>query len=223
MALSSPRFDRKLFLTWALGSTSVVVLGCSDAGTDAPAGGGSGGSGGSGSGGSGGMSTFPSAGSGGTFSSAGSNAGSGGTFTSAGTGGGGSGGAAGGSGGSAGGTGGAAPMASCGTQMKVTISANHGHVLNVTAEDVMAGVTKVYDTKGASMHEHWIQLTAADFAKLKAGGTVHKLSCNDGHEHEYIVNCVGNEKPDTTSGAPGFCDADHKCAGSMDMVCPELP
>jgi hypothetical protein len=162
------------------------------------------------------MSTFPS---GGTFSSGGSNAGTGGTLTSAGTGGGGAGGA----GGAAGGTGGAAPMPNCGTQMKVTISANHGHVLNVTAEDVMAGVTKVYDTKGASMHEHWIQLTATDFAKLKAGGTVHKLSCNDGHEHEYIVNCVGNDKPDTTSGAPGFCDAEHKCGGAMDMFCPELP
>jgi hypothetical protein len=114
-------------------------------------------------------------------------------------------------------------MANCSTQMKVFISANHGHVLNVSVEDVMAGAPKVYDTKGTSNHDHFIQLTAADFTKLKAGMSVHKLSCNDGHEHEYIVNCLGNEKPETTSGAPGYCDADHKCAGTMDMVCPELP
>lgn len=217
MSLSSQRFDRKVFLTWALGSTSAVALGCSDAATEPPPT--TGGTGGGGVGGSGGSSAFPMAGSGGTGGSFGT-AGS----TSAGTGG--TGGAAGGTGGAAagsGGTGGGAPMANCSTQMKVFISANHGHVLNVSVEDVMAGVTKVYDTKGTSNHDHWIQLTAADFTKLKSGMSVHKLSCNDGHEHEYIVNCVGNEKPDTTSGAPGFCDADHKCAGAMDMVCPELP
>lgn len=215
MALSSQRFDRKVFLTWALGSTSAVALGCSDAATEPPPTG-SAGTGGGGVGGAGGTSAFPT---GGTFGTAG-------TTPSAGTGGavggGGAGGAGGGVGGT-GGTGGAAPMPNCGTQLKVTITANHGHVLNVSLEDVMAGVTKVYDTKGTSMHEHFIQLTAADFTKLKSGGTVHKLSCNDGHEHEYIVNCLGNDKPDTTSGAPGFCDAEHKCAGAMDMVCPELP
>src|SRR5262245_6903531 len=131
MALSSQRFDRKVFLSWALGSTSAVVLGCSDAGTEPPPTG-TAGTGGSGVAGTGGTSAFPT---GGTFGTAG-------TTTSAGTGGtaggaGGSGGAAGGTGGAAGGSGGAAPMPNCGTQLKTTITANHGHVLNVTLDDVM--------------------------------------------------------------------------------------
>jgi hypothetical protein len=90
-------------------------------------------------------------------------------------------------------------------------------------DDVNAGVDKVYDTKGASMHDHWIQLTAADFTKLKNGGTVRKLTCNDDHEHEYIVNCLGNEKPETSSGLADKCQANKTCAGAMGNYCPALP
>ena len=121
------------------------------------------------------------------------------------------------------GAGGAAIAPDCAAQLKVFISANHGHTLTVSAADVMAGVAKLYDTKGISDHDHFIQLSSADFAKLQAGGSVRKLTCNGGHEHEYIVNCVGVEKPETTSGIPGFCDPDHQCAGAMDKLCPELP
>jgi len=95
--------------------------------------------------------------------------------------------------------------------------------MTVTLADVMAGVTKVYDTMGTATHTHFIQLLPADFAKLQAGGTVRKLTCNAGHEHEYIVNCVGQDKPETTSGIPGFCDTAHTCADAMGNVCPELP
>jgi hypothetical protein len=218
---SSVRFDRKLFLTWALSSTSAAAWGCSDAGGDAPpAGGGSGGT--SGAGGSGGAAggaagTFTHAGTGGTFTSAGT----GGTVGGAGGGAGGAGGVSGGAGG-AGGSGGAMAMPNCSAQLKVFITSDHGHALDVTLADVMAGAAKAYDTKGKSNHSHWIQLTAADFAKLQAGGTVRKLSCNDGHEHEFIVNCLGVEKPDTTSGVAGFCDAEHKCGDTMGNYCPEL-
>jgi hypothetical protein len=216
---SSQRIDRKLFLTWALSSTSAAALGCSDASTDTPAN--TGGAGGSAGGGTAG--TFTTGGSAaGTFN----NAGAAGTTPVAGSGGsaGGAAGASGaaGAGGSAG-AGGAGPMPNCGTQLKVTITSNHGHVLNVSLEDVMAGVDKAYDTKGTSMHDHWVRLTAADFTKLKSGGTVRKATCNDGHEHEYIVNCIGVDKPETTSGIANYCDADHMCAGTMGNYCPEIP
>lgn len=219
---SSQRIDRKLFLTWALSSGSAVALGCSDDATETP--GNTAGTGGSaaGSGGSGGSA--------GTFTTGGTTAGSGGTSTTAGSGGttagsGGTtagGGGAGGTGGS-GGSGGAAPMPNCSTQLKVTITSNHGHVMMVSMDDVMAGVDKAYATKGASMHEHWVQLTAADFTKLKAGGTVRKLTCNDEHEHEYIINCLGNEKPDTSSGLADKCAANKTCADEMGNYCPALP
>jgi hypothetical protein len=125
-------------------------------------------------------------------------------------------------GGSAGsaGSGGSAP--DCNAQLKVFITANHDHVMNVAMADVMAGVEKLYDTQGASPHPHWIKLTAADFTTLKMGGTVRKLSCNDGHEHEYVINCVGNAMPETTSGIAGKCDAEHMCAATMTNPCPDL-
>ncbi len=221
---STKRIERKVFITWALSSASAVALGCSgEAEPSSPIGVGGAG-----------------AGSGGTErpeptrarrdrqpepaapSRAGGTAPSGGTFGSSGSAGtattGGSSGAAG-----SGGSGGSAVAPNCSTQLKTFISANHMHVFEVTTADVMAGVTKVYDTKGLSMHTHFVQLTAADFAKLQMGKSVHKVSCNDGHEHEFIVNCLGNDKPDTTSGVANFCDPDHKCAESMTNVCPEIP
>jgi hypothetical protein len=105
----------------------------------------------------------------------------------------------------------------------VIITADHGHVLQVTLADVMAGVNKVYDTTGTSDHIHWIELTAADFGKLQAGGMVRKLTCNDGHEHEYIINCTGITMPTTTPGIFGFCDPAHSCADSSTNFCPALP
>ena len=111
----------------------------------------------------------------------------------------------------------------CGTQLAVFITANHGHTFQVTAADVTAAAPKAYATKGQSEHEHWVQLTAADFAKLQAGGTVRKVSCNDGHEHEFIVNCVGNATPETTSGVANFCDAEHKCGDTNTNFCGVIP
>ena len=207
------RFERKVFLAWALGSTSTLALGCSDEAGDPL--------------GSGGTSTAGSgAGSGGAAGSAAGMATGGGGVSSAGaagtpaTGGGGMSGSGGSSG--SGGGGGAAATPDCTTKLKVFISADHGHTLEVTSADVMAGVAKAYDTKGKADHSHWVQLLPADFSKLQAGMSVHKLSCNDGHEHEFIVNCVGVEKPDTTSGVAGSCDPEHKCGDAMTNVCKEL-
>ncbi|HTM44958.1 MAG TPA: hypothetical protein VL137_08390 [Polyangiaceae bacterium] len=201
MSQSKP-IDRKLFLTWTVTSVGAAVFGCSsDPAADQGMGGstavgGSGGMGGSGggAGGHGGSATGVS-GSGGT--SVGGTGGSGGNAVggSGGSGGGAGGaagsGGAGGAGGASGGAGGAGAMncGEAGTAQALSswITLNHGHVLEVSMADVTAGVTKGYDTQGISMHTHWIELTAADFATLQAGGTVHKYSCNDDHEHEFIV------------------------------------
>jgi hypothetical protein len=196
--MSTPaRFNRKQFLTWSLSSSAVVALGCSSdpepyspSGAGAASGGAPGAGAGGASAGSAGVAATgaPSAGAGGA--SAGSSGAAGGSV--GGSSAGGSSGAAG-SGGAAAGAGGIPVTADCGSKMKTLITANHGHVVDISLADVMVGVTKVYDTKGTSNHEHWIQLTAADFSKLKNGGVVRKLSCNDGHEQEYIVNCVADD------------------------------
>ncbi len=227
------RIHRKEFLTWGVGAASALALGgCSAEDPGTPGTGGSGGSA-AGSGGTGGGTAGhggTTGGSGGTTGgSGGTTAGTGGTTggsggTTAGTGGttGGSGGTTGGSGG----TGGTAPVTpNCSTQLKVFITANHMHTMMVTNDDVMNGVEKIYDTTGASDHPHWIKLTPADFTKLKAGGTVRKLACNHEHEHEYIINCVGNALPDQTSGVANYCDTNqpHTCGATNTDFCPELP
>ncbi|HEX2871123.1 MAG TPA: hypothetical protein VHP33_07705 [Polyangiaceae bacterium] len=219
--ISAKRIDRKLFLTLGLTTTSAWAIGCSDDAVDAPLGGsGSGGAGGTGTAGAGGSTstagTFASTSGSSTGGSGGSAAGSGGSAA-------GTGGSSAGSGGSGGSGGSSAPAPNCSTQLKTLITANHEHVFNVTVADVMAMAPKTYSTKGGSPHEHWVALTAADFAKLQAGGTVHKVSCNDGHEHEFIVNCVGIAMPETTSGVANFCDAEHKCGDLETDVCPIIP
>lgn len=209
------RFDRKIFLTYALGSTATLVIGCSDdpVGPGGSAGSaGSGGTPGGGTGGSGG-SAGSSAGSFSTSGSGGTAGGSGGT-----TGGGGTGGSSGGAGGSGG-----APAPDCGTKLQTFISSNHMHVFEVTVADVMAGVDKIYDTTGGSTHPHWVKLTAADFTTLKNGGTVYKYTCNDEHEHEYIVNCLGNANPVTKGGVAQLCEPHRDCAETMTDLCPEFP
>jgi len=51
-----------------------------------------------------------------------------------------------------------------------------------------------------------------------------KLACNDEHEHEYIVNCLGIEKPETTNGSlANYCSATRDCGDTNTNFCPELP
>jgi hypothetical protein len=229
------RFNRKLFLTFAAATPAALVLGCSGD-TSGPAtsvGAGAGGAGAAGSP-SGGMSGSsagsPSGGAGaGGAGAGGAGAGGAGTAGSSAGNGGSSAGSSGSSGSSAGAAGssagaaGAAPTPDCSTQLKTLITGNHGHVFNVSNADVMAGVDKVYDTTGTATHPHFLQVTAADFAKLKAGGTVRKLSCNDGHEHEFIVNCLALSGIMQSSGISSSCDALHKCGDTNTDFCPALP
>jgi hypothetical protein len=113
--------------------------------------------------------------------------------------------------------------ADCTATLRVTITANHDHVLNVTSADVLAGVAKAFDVQGGSEHPHWIELTALDFTRLQGGGTVRKLTCDRGHEHEYIVECVGVSAPTETPSKPSYCDAEHSCGETMGNYCQTLP
>ncbi len=156
---------RKAFIHAALASVGAVALGCGDGNTSAS--GGTGGTGGA-TGGSGGA----------TGGTGGATGGSGGAT-------GGSGGATGGSGGATGGAGGAPPMGCA-----ETIGTNHGHTLEVTQDDVTAGVDKTYDIQGSSMHAHMVTITAADFANLAGGGTVMVTSTTGAaHTHQITVTC----------------------------------
>lgn len=84
------------------------------------------------------------------------------------------------------------------------ISLNHGHALEIPMADIIAGVEVTYDASGAAGHCHAVTLTAEDFATLRAGGSVTKISCNGG-DHEFVISCVDGARP------PG--DPAAECAG----------
>ena len=72
----------------------------------------------------------------------------------------------------------------------VSISANHGHTITVSAADIAAGVDQDYDIQGSSTHPHSVTVTAADFAMLAAGSSVSVESTNDDrHTHTVTVTC----------------------------------
>jgi hypothetical protein len=230
--------DRKQFLTFALVTAGGAMLGC----TSSEPGGGTGGAGKGGGAGGGGSAAGTSGSAAGTSGSAAGTSGSaaGTNGSAAGTSGSAAGtnGSAAGTSGSAAGSGGSGPggaagggdggvAANCGTKLKVTITLNHGHILSVTAADITAAKVKTYQTHDEpgmdSMHSHFVQLTAADFADLAAGKTVRKASCNEGHEHEYLINCVGAEGT-ANIHISDFCGMHADCGASgTTNLCPNSP
>jgi hypothetical protein len=76
-----------------------------------------------------------------------------------------------------------------GTQ--VEISANHGHQLTVSKEDVAAGVSKTYNIKGKADHSHTVTLTASDFASLAENMQIIETSTvSVSHSHGITVLCA---------------------------------
>jgi len=79
------------------------------------------------------------------------------------------------------------------TDATTIIADNHPHgphMLVVPSADVQAGVEKIYDIMGAAQHTHLVTVTAADFAILKAGGTVMETSTITlDHSHLITISC----------------------------------
>lgn len=74
-----------------------------------------------------------------------------------------------------------------------TISANHGHDLTVSKEDVDAAVEKTYTLSEAStnQHVHTLTITSAQFATLKSNNEITATSSSDsGHTHSVNVKCA---------------------------------
>ncbi len=84
------------------------------------------------------------------------------------------------------------PGANCledGTNASIT--ANHGHSLTVSQQDVMSGVEKTYSIQGSAPHAHNVTLSASDFTTLQGNNSITKLSTTgDGHTHNVIVSCA---------------------------------
>src|SRR6476659_5616517 len=74
--------------------------------------------------------------------------------------------------GGASGSGGASGAKCASGTVTPVIGTNHGHDLTVPLADVMAGVTKSYLLTTGNNHTHMVEITAENFAALKASGTV---------------------------------------------------
>lgn len=71
------------------------------------------------------------------------------------------------------------------------ISANHGHTLIVSKEDVSSGTEKTYAIQGSASHDHSVTITAANFTSLKNNNSVQVDSTSgDGHMHAVTVSCA---------------------------------
>lgn len=73
------------------------------------------------------------------------------------------------------------------------ISANHGHNLTVSKEDVQAGTEKSYSIQGSSPHSHTVTLTASHFTSLKSNNSITVSSTSgdsDNHTHSVTVSCA---------------------------------
>jgi hypothetical protein len=83
------------------------------------------------------------------------------------------------------------PGASCDNGTAADIADNHGHVLDVSKEDVKAGADKTYDIMGTAGHTHSVTITAADFARLAANTSIREISTiGANHSHVVAVSCV---------------------------------
>jgi hypothetical protein len=88
------------------------------------------------------------------------------------------------------------------------IGHNHGHALQVPAEDVAAGAEKTYSIKGAAGHDHQVTLTAEHFASLAAGGSITVTSSTVvGHAHPVTVTCAATTNTDAGAVCPNGATA----------------
>jgi hypothetical protein len=74
-----------------------------------------------------------------------------------------------------------------------TISANHGHSVNVTAAEVAAGAMMTYDIQGSSTHSHEITIGPTLFGMLQDGRGISVESTpgpGDGHTHSVSISCA---------------------------------
>lgn len=76
-----------------------------------------------------------------------------------------------------------------GTQ--TSISANHGHSLSVSKEDVSAGSEKTYTLSQGDGHTHQVTISASDFESLRENNQITATSTSDsGHTHGVTVSCA---------------------------------
>lgn len=72
----------------------------------------------------------------------------------------------------------------------VTISSNHGHSLTVPFTHVAYGTERQYSIQGTSAHRHFITVTPAMFAQLRANQSISVESGGVSHTHTVTISCT---------------------------------
>jgi hypothetical protein len=84
------------------------------------------------------------------------------------------------------------PVTSC--VMDGTVAAigdNHGHVLNVTTADVVAGAMKTYDIMGTADHTHSVTVSDTLMVRLQNDSSAMVTSTiTNGHSHDITITCA---------------------------------
>jgi len=73
---------------------------------------------------------------------------------------------------------------------RASISANHGHTIDVPVADLESTTPKTYAIMGTSPHSHNVTLDSDDFSALKSGISVKKTSDMGGTSHDHEVNIL---------------------------------
>lgn len=65
---------------------------------------------------------------------------------------------------------------------------NHGHTLEIPAADLDSRIDKTYSVQGSATHDHPFIVTAANFARLKAGQAIVIATTGEGQGHTHDVS-----------------------------------
>jgi hypothetical protein len=96
---------------------------------------------------------------------------------------------------------------SCGSNLVVMSSGEHQHTLLVTPAEIAGGTDVTVLSSSTLGHAHYVRLTAADFAALKAGMEVRKKSCA-GPDHEWVLSCNSQSSPPAAPACSDDCGDD---------------
>ncbi|OQW54264.1 MAG: hypothetical protein A4S09_06085 [Proteobacteria bacterium SG_bin7] len=71
-----------------------------------------------------------------------------------------------------------------------TIESNHGHILDISAEDVLISRAKTYDITGTAGHTHTVSVSVDSFNRLALKTPVTMTSSVGGaHTHNVMIQC----------------------------------
>ena len=78
----------------------------------------------------------------------------------------------------------------CGNGAQAELTGNHGHAVEISADQIKRGMGGGLGVKGGD-HEHAIMLKDEDMKKLQAGEKVStRTSSVNGHMHEVTITCT---------------------------------